>query len=101
MTFRRSVGGRYARLNLSTRGLSTSLRLGPVTVDSRGRRAVRLGPGLSYRTQRGSRRRQANDAAQPAADAAHAALVRRGFRNIALTVIVAAGVVALRVVLVH
>lgn len=42
--------GRNSWLNLSKRGVSGSVRMGPVTFNSRGRSSVRLGRGLSYRS---------------------------------------------------
>ena len=52
-TFRRSFGvGRGMRLNLSKRAASVSKRVGPVTLNSRGRYSVRLMKGLSYRGKR-------------------------------------------------
>lgn len=36
-------------LNLSKSGVSASKRVGPVTVNSRGRVTVRLGKGISFR----------------------------------------------------
>lgn len=41
--------GRRSWLNISKRGVSGSARLGPFTVNSRGRTSLRLGKGLSYR----------------------------------------------------
>src|SRR3954454_13611721 len=38
------------RLNVSKSGLSTSSKLGPLTVNSRGRTTVRLAKGISYST---------------------------------------------------
>lgn len=46
--YRKSIGFGPLRLNVSKSGLSTSLRMGPVTLNSRGRRTVHVGPGLSY-----------------------------------------------------
>ena len=40
---------RRATVNLSGRGASVSERVGPVTVNSRGRVSVRVLPGLSFR----------------------------------------------------
>jgi hypothetical protein len=54
---RKSLGG-GARLNASKTGLSVSQRVGPLTLNSRGRGSLRLAPGLSYRF--GSRKK--NDA---------------------------------------
>ncbi len=42
--------GRYGWINLSKRGASGSAGVGPFTLNSRGRRSVRLGNGMSYRT---------------------------------------------------
>ena len=41
--------GKRSWLNISKSGISRSGRLGPFTVNSRGRTSVRLGKGLSYR----------------------------------------------------
>jgi hypothetical protein len=41
--------GKRSWLNISKRGISGSGRLGPFTVNSRGRTSLRLGKGLSYR----------------------------------------------------
>lgn len=56
------------RLNLSKSGASVSSKVGPVTLNSRGRETVHLAPGLSYTV--GSRR-----SARPAASQARPALV--------------------------
>jgi hypothetical protein len=50
--FRRRVplgDGRRTWLNLSKSGVSASLRLGPLTVNTRGRRTLRLGKGIGWR----------------------------------------------------
>jgi hypothetical protein len=44
----KSLGG-GARLNMSKRGPSVSQKVGPLTVNSRGRGSVRVAPGLSFR----------------------------------------------------
>ena len=41
--------GKRSWLNISKIGISGSGRLGPFTVNSRGRTSLRLGKGLSYR----------------------------------------------------
>ena len=41
--------GKRSWLNVSKRGVSGSVRIGPVTLNSRGRSSLRLGRGLSYR----------------------------------------------------
>ena len=41
--------GKNSWLNVSKRGVSMSQRVGPMTINSRGRKSVRLGNGLSYR----------------------------------------------------
>lgn len=46
---RRIRVGKNSWINLSKRGASGSVRAGPVTWNSRGRRSVRVAPGLSYR----------------------------------------------------
>ncbi|MEY4339108.1 MAG: hypothetical protein RLZ14_958 [Actinomycetota bacterium] len=46
---KRARVGKNTWLNVSKRGLSVSQRVGPFTVNSRGRTSVRLGNGLSYR----------------------------------------------------
>jgi hypothetical protein len=61
--FRKRVQlGNGAALNVSKRGVSVSKRVGPVTVNSRGRVTVRLAPGLSWRLGSGSsgRRKRPN-----------------------------------------
>lgn len=47
--------GRTARINVSKRGLSLSAKLGRITLNSRGRGAVRLGKGIGYRFGSGRR----------------------------------------------
>lgn len=42
--------GPGVRLNVSKRGFSTSTKLGPITLNSRGRTTVRLAKGVSYST---------------------------------------------------
>jgi hypothetical protein len=50
ITYRRRVRtGRNSWLNVSSRGASTSRRVGRVTLSSRGGVRVRLGKGLSWR----------------------------------------------------
>lgn len=41
--------GNGTRLNVSRSGLSVSKRVGPLTLNSRGRGSLRIAPGLSYR----------------------------------------------------
>lgn len=41
--------GKGTWLNISKRGISASKRIGPLTVNSRGRTSVRLGKGIGYR----------------------------------------------------
>ena len=41
--------GKRSWLNVSKRGVSGSMRVGPFTVNSRGRTSLRLAKGLSYR----------------------------------------------------
>jgi len=41
--------GKSSWLNISKRGISASQRLGPFTVNSRGRTNMRLGKGIGYR----------------------------------------------------
>ena len=41
--------GKRSWLNVSKRGVSGSGRIGPFTINSRGRTSMRLGKGLSYR----------------------------------------------------
>ena len=41
-----------SRINYGTGGVSVSYRLGPLTVNSRGRVSLRLGRGLSWRSGR-------------------------------------------------
>jgi hypothetical protein len=48
--YRRSKSlGHGARLNVGKSGVSVSKRVGPLTLNSRGRGSLRLAPGLSYR----------------------------------------------------
>ena len=42
--------GKNSWLNISKSGVSGSARVGPFTVNSRGRKSIRFGNGLSYRT---------------------------------------------------
>lgn len=46
---KRARVGKNTWLNVSKRGLSVSQRVGPFTINSRGRTSMRLGNGLSYR----------------------------------------------------
>lgn len=41
--------GKGTWLNISKRGISASKRIGPLTVNSRGRTSLRLGKGIGYR----------------------------------------------------
>ena len=41
--------GKNSWLNISKSGVSGSAKVGPVTFNSRGRKTIRLGNGLSYR----------------------------------------------------
>jgi hypothetical protein len=41
--------GKGTWLNISKRGISASQRIGPFTMNSRGRTSVRLGKGIGYR----------------------------------------------------
>ena len=41
--------GRSGRLNVSKSGVSVSKRVGPLTVNTRGRGRIRLGKGFSFR----------------------------------------------------
>lgn len=48
--FRKRVKlGKHGHVNISKSGASVSEKLGPVTVNSRGRVTVRILPGLSFR----------------------------------------------------
>jgi hypothetical protein len=48
--FRKRVAlGRGAALNVSKSGVSVSKRVGPVTMNSRGRLTVRVAPGITWR----------------------------------------------------
>ena len=50
LIFRRTKRlGRSTRLNLSKSGASVSRRVGPFTVNSRGRLRIRLGKGFGFR----------------------------------------------------
>ena len=42
--------GKNSWLNISKSGVSGSAKVGPMTFNSRGRKSIRLGNGLSYRT---------------------------------------------------
>ncbi len=42
--------GKNSWLNISKSGVSGSAKVGPMTFNSRGRKSIRLGSGLSYRT---------------------------------------------------
>jgi hypothetical protein len=46
------------RVNVTKTGASVSKKVGPVTLNSRGRVTVRIAPGLSFRIFGGSRRRK-------------------------------------------
>ena len=60
---RRSIRvGKGYRINLSKSGISTSTKLGPVTINSRRGTTIRVAKGLSYHVDQGKRR-----AAPPAA----------------------------------
>jgi len=47
--YRRRRIGKRTMLNMSKRGLSLSRRIGPVTLNSRGRGSLRLARGLWFR----------------------------------------------------
>jgi Protein of unknown function (DUF4236) len=50
LVFRKTKSiGRGRRLNISKSGASVSQRVGPLTLNSRGRGSIRLRPGLSFR----------------------------------------------------
>jgi uncharacterized protein DUF4236 len=50
LIFRKRIRlGAGTGLNLSRRGASVSKRVGPVTLNTRGRGRIRLGKGLSFR----------------------------------------------------
>jgi hypothetical protein len=50
LIYRKSVRvGANTRVNLSRHGASISKRVGPVSLNSRGRVSVRILPGLSFR----------------------------------------------------
>jgi Flp pilus assembly protein TadB len=50
LQYRRSKSlGKGTRLNVSKSGLSVSKRVGPLTLNSRGRGSLRIAPGLSFR----------------------------------------------------
>jgi hypothetical protein len=50
LQYRRSKSlGKGARVNFSKSGVSVSKRVGPLTLNSRGRGSVRIAPGVSYR----------------------------------------------------
>jgi hypothetical protein len=53
---RRSIRvGKGYRINLSKRGISTSTKLGPVTINSRRGTTIRVAKGLSYHVDQGQR----------------------------------------------
>lgn len=55
--FRKRVKlGKHAHVNISKSGASVSEKLGPVTINSRGRGSIRILPGLSFRF--GAKRRR-------------------------------------------
>lgn len=45
---RRISLGKNVRVNIGKRGVSTSVKMGPVTVNSRGRKTVHVAKGVSY-----------------------------------------------------
>ncbi|MCC3292460.1 DUF4236 domain-containing protein [Arthrobacter sp. zg-Y1110] len=45
---RRKIGKRTT-LNASRRGISASTRIGPLTINSRGKASIRLGKGFSFK----------------------------------------------------
>ena len=45
---RRISLGKNVRVNIGKRGISTSVKMGPVTVNSRGRKTVHVAKGVSY-----------------------------------------------------
>jgi len=50
LIFRKSFKvGRRSRINLSKTGASASYRLGPITINSRGRISIRLWNGVTWR----------------------------------------------------
>lgn len=50
LIYRKTVrAGKNGKVNVSKSGASYSHKFGPVTVNSRGRVTVKLGPGLSWR----------------------------------------------------
>ena len=50
LIFRKTLKlGKKSKVNLSKRGASISRKMGPLTLNSRGRATVRLGKGLSWR----------------------------------------------------
>ena len=40
--------GKHLRLNFSKKGISVSTKIGPVTINSNGRKTVNLGNGVKY-----------------------------------------------------
>ena len=48
---RRISLGKNVRVNIGKRGVSTSVKMGPVTVNSRGRKTVHVAKGVSYTNQ--------------------------------------------------
>jgi hypothetical protein len=50
LSFRKTIKlGKKTSLNVSKTGVSASRRMGPVTVNSRGKVMIRLGKGLTWR----------------------------------------------------
>ncbi|HEX9227872.1 MAG TPA: DUF4236 domain-containing protein [Arthrobacter sp.] len=50
LSFRKTIKlGKKTSLNVSKTGVSASRRMGPVTVNSRGKVTIRLGKGLTWR----------------------------------------------------
>lgn len=50
LSFRKRFNlGKGSSVNVSGRGISATKRLGPITINSRGRITIRLGKGLTWR----------------------------------------------------
>ena len=49
-SFRKQIKiGKHTKANISKKGVSFSYKLGPLTINSKGDKTLRLGKGLSYK----------------------------------------------------
>lgn len=44
--------GKHLRLNFSKKGISISTKVGPVTINSNGRKTINLGNGVKYTSKK-------------------------------------------------